>query len=282
MIRSFMISAQNKDAFEAASHIAKNSGLLRELYEDKTVEGLNRYENVQELLNAIKEYVDNPEVTEKSLGAFLQEIALVTDNDNDKKNNEEAVTLMTIHAAKGLEFKYVFIVGMEEDLFPSQMMLSSRADLEEERRLFYVALTRAEKRVYLTYALNRYRFGRLKTCEPSRFIEEIDPRFIRVNRTATPREAAGNGNYARNLVNGISKEPKRNFVQRTNYQPSTDFAPSDTSELVEGMKVEHPKFGFGTVTEMDIQGSQRKARVTFEEVGEKTLLLAFAKLKIHH
>ncbi len=280
MIHSFMISAQKKDAYEAAAHIAKNSGLLKDLYEDKTVEGLNRYENVQELLNAIKEYVDNPEVEEKSLGAFLQEIALVTDADNDK-NTDESVTLMTIHSAKGLEFKYVFIVGMEEDLFPSQMMLSSRADLEEERRLFYVALTRAEKRVYLSYALNRYRFGRLKNCEPSRFLEEIDPQYIRVNRTLNAKGPVATSNYAKNLVSGINQQQKRTIVRKTNYQPSLDFKPSDTSNLVEGMKVEHPKFGFGTVKQMDVLGSQRKARVVFDEVGEKTLLLAFAKLKIH-
>ena len=281
MIHSFMISAQKKDAYDAAAHIAKNSGLLKELYEDKTVEGLNRYENVQELLNAIKEYVDNPEIEEKSLGAFLQEIALVTDADDDKKDKEEAVTLMTIHSAKGLEFKYVFIVGMEEDLFPSQMMLSSRADLEEERRLFYVAITRAEKRVFLSYALNRYRFGRLKNCEPSRFLEEIDPQYIRVNRTISTKEAVGTTNYAKSLVSGVKQQQKRTFVRKTNYQQPIDFTPSDTSNLAEGMKVEHPKFGFGTVKQMDVQGSQRKARVEFEEVGEKTLLLAFAKLKIH-
>jgi len=281
-IRSFMISAQNKDAFEAASHIAKNSGLLKELYEDKTVEGLNRYENVQELLNALKEYVDNPDVAEKNLGGFLQEIALLTDNDDDKKDKDDAVTLMTIHSAKGLEFKMVFIVGMEEDLFPSQMMLSSRADLEEERRLFYVAITRAEKRVFLSYALNRYRFGRLKTCEPSRFLDEIDPQFIRQSRLVRSKVSGTNTNYARNLVNGINHQKKRTFVQKTSYQPSTDFKPSDTTNLIEGMKVEHPKFGFGTVTQMDIQGSQRKAKVDFDEVGEKTLLLAFAKLKIHN
>lgn len=281
MIHSFMISAQKKDAYEAASHIAKNSGLLKDLYEDKTIEGLNRYDNVQELLNAIKEYVDNPEVEEKNLGAFLQEIALATDADDKKNDVEDAVTMMTIHSAKGLEFKYVFIVGMEEDLFPSQMMLSSRADLEEERRLFYVAITRAEKRVYLSYAVNRYRFGRLKNCEPSRFLEEIDPQFIRVNRTLSTKEPVGTSSYAKNLVSGINQQQKRPFVQKTNYQPSIDFAPSDTSKLVKGMKVEHPKFGFGTVKEMDIQGSQRKARVIFDQVGVKTLLLAFAKLKIH-
>ena len=133
----------------------------------------------------------------------------------------------------------------------------------------------------LSYALNRYRFGRLKNCEPSRFLEEIDPEYIRVNRTISTKEPVVTSNNAKNLVTGINREQKRNFVQKTNYQPSIDFKPSDTSNLIEGMKVEHPKFGFGTVKEMDIQGSQRKARVIFEEVGEKTLLLAFAKLKIH-
>jgi DNA helicase II / ATP-dependent DNA helicase PcrA len=181
MIKSFKIEAERKDAFDSASSIAKQSGLLKELYEDKTIEGLNRYENVQELLNAIKEYVDNLENEDKSLGAFLQEIALLTDEDQNK-DNQDTVTLMTIHSSKGLEFKYVFVVGMEEDLFPSQMMMQSREDLEEERRLFYVAATRAMEKLYLSYATTRYRYGRLLNCEPSRFLEEIDPLYIKVNK----------------------------------------------------------------------------------------------------
>ena len=132
--------------------------MLKELYDDKTVEGLNRFENVQELLNAIKEFVDDQEREDKSLASFLQDVALLTDEDRNN-NNEDTVTLMTIHMAKGLEFPYVYIVGLEEELFPSQMMLSSRADLEEERRLFYVAITRAEKKLHFSYALNRYRYG---------------------------------------------------------------------------------------------------------------------------
>ncbi|HKZ36485.1 MAG TPA: UvrD-helicase domain-containing protein, partial [Chryseolinea sp.] len=171
MIKRFGVEVEKKDAYDAAFEIAKGSGLLRELYEDKTVEGLSRYENVQELLNAIKEFVMDPERQEKSLGAFLQEVSLVTGQDEDKDKDPEKVTLMTIHMAKGLEFSNVYIVGLEEDLFPSQMMLSSRADLEEERRLFYVAITRAKKRLFLSYALTRYRFGRLKNCEPSRFLD---------------------------------------------------------------------------------------------------------------
>ncbi|MEX0883730.1 MAG: UvrD-helicase domain-containing protein, partial [Cyclobacteriaceae bacterium] len=186
MIKSFKIETERKDAFESASSIAKQSGLLKELYEDKTIEGLNRYENVQELLNAIKEYVDNLENEDKSLGAFLQEIALLTDEDQNKEN-QDTVTLMTIHSSKGLEFKYIFVVGMEEDLFPSQMMMQSREDLEEERRLFYVATTRAMEKLYLSYATTRYRYGRLLNCEPSRFLEEIDPTFIKVNKNLGSR-----------------------------------------------------------------------------------------------
>lgn len=282
MIKSFVISVNNKDAFEAASHIAKNSGLLKELYEDKTIEGLNRYENVQELLNAIKEFVDNPENEDKSLGAFLQEIALITDADT-KNTDEDSVTLMTIHGSKGLEFKNVYLVGMEEDLFPSQMMLSSRADLEEERRLFYVAVTRAESKLFLSYALSRYRFGRLKNCEPSRFLEEIDPNCIQISKQlGVNKELIRSSDYARKLVNSMkapsAPKPTNNMPA---YKPSVDFTPSDTSQLTAGMKVEHPKFGFGIVKAMDIQGANRKAKVDFENVGEKTLLLSFAKLKIH-
>lgn len=282
MIKSFSISVEKTDAFEAASLIAKNSGLLKELYEDKTIEGLNRYENVQELLNAIKEYVDNIENEDKSLGAFLQEIALITDVDT-KNSDEDSVTLMTIHGSKGLEFKNVYLVGMEEDLFPSQMMLSSRADLEEERRLFYVAITRAEQKLFLSYSLTRYRFGRLKNCEPSRFLEEIDPGYIKISKQiGGSREPAGNSDYARNLVNSMKAPVQQKVVKnQPAYKPSSDFVPSDTSQLVAGMKVEHPKFGFGTVKLMDIDGANRKATVEFENVGEKTLLLSFAKLKIH-
>jgi DNA helicase-2/ATP-dependent DNA helicase PcrA len=285
MIKRFAIETSRKDAYDAAFEIAKGSGLLRELNEDKTEEGLSRYENVQELLNAIKEYVDDPEKPDKSLGAFLQEVSLITGQDEDKDADPEKVTLMTIHMAKGLEFKYVYIVGMEEDLFPSQMMLSSRADLEEERRLFYVAITRAQKRVFLSYALTRYRFGRLKNCEPSRFIDDVDPAFIKVSTrfTGVGSIPVTTGNYARTLVNGIRKSvtsvpPTKN---KSAYKPPADFVPSDTTNLIAGMRVEHPKFGFGNVVALDTSGADRKARIQFDDFGEKTLLLSFAKLRIH-
>ncbi|MEX2335836.1 MAG: UvrD-helicase domain-containing protein [Fulvivirga sp.] len=283
LIKRFKHDIESKDAYEAASLIAKGSGIAKELFEDKTVEGLSRYENVQELLNAVKEYVDDPEKEDKSLGAFLQEIALVTGVDNDKDDDNEKVTLMTIHMAKGLEFKNIYIVGLEEDLFPSQMMLSSRADLEEERRLFYVAITRAEKKLFMSYALSRYRYGRLKNCEPSRFIDEIDPAYIKVNTKFSRTEASmPTNNYAKDFVSAMRKTTTSHPVaKKTNYKPSADFEPSDTTGLQTGMKVEHPKFGYGLVVEMDETGANRKAKVNFNDFGEKTLLLSFAKLKIH-
>lgn len=283
MIKSFMVIVGQKDAYESASYIAKQSGLLRELYEDKTIEGLSRYENVQELLNAIKEFVDNEENKEKSLGAFLQEVALITSVDEDKDDDEEKVTLMTIHMAKGLEFKHIYLVGMEEDLFPSQMMLSSRADLEEERRLFYVAITRAEHKLFLSYATSRYRFGRLKSCEPSRFLEEINPAYIRSSRKfhQQPLVPPNTMHYARSLVSGMKQNSQPVNNPAFTHQPSSDFSPSDTSVLMEGMKVEHPKFGFGKVVNIEMDGANRKAKVAFDNFGEKTLLLSFAKLKIH-
>ncbi len=290
LIKGCILAIEKKDAFEAATQIAKNSGLLKELYDDKTIEGRSRYENVQELLNGIKEFVDNPESEDKSMAAFLQEIALLTDADNQDKNDTDFVTLMTIHMAKGLEFKNVYLVGMEEDLFPSQMMLSSRDDLEEERRLFYVAITRAEQKLTMSYALTRYRFGTLKTCEPSRFLNEIDPDFIRVSQKFTSPVGGQSGSTgyvrqqgsqsARSFISNVKSTAPRTSPNTVVHRPSPNFRPSDTSRLAEGMKVEHPKFGFGTVTKMEIQGSNRKAHITFEKAGHKTLLLSFAKLRV--
>ncbi len=278
LIKSFRLIVEKNDAYESASQIAKNSGLLKELYEDKTIEGMNRYENTQELLNAIKEFTDDPKKEDKSFGAFLQDVALLTDEDRNQKT-DDAVTLMTIHMAKGLEFNYVCIMGLEEDLFPSQMMLNSREDLEEERRLFYVAITRAKKRLFLSYALNRYRFGRLKNCEPSRFLAEVDHSFIKMNRKFSSGDPVSpGGNYV--TKNFVNKGSTKRFANQIYHKPSLDFKPSDISNLNEGMKVEHPKFGFGVVTSIDRQGSGKKAKVVFEKAGEKTLLLSFAKLRI--
>ena len=282
LIKSFAIEVERKDAFEAATSMAKQSGLLRDLYEDKTIEGLNRYENVQELLNAIKEYVDNPENEDKSLGAFMQEIALLTDNDRDK-DSSDAVTMMTIHSSKGLEFKQVFVVGMEEDLFPSQMMMQSREDLEEERRLFYVATTRAMDKLYLTYALTRYRYGRLLNCEPSRFLEEVDPSCLKVNKRMTTALAGALRNESsegKNGFIGLKKPASRPGTTAKVHSPSPDFKPSNTNNLSEGNLVEHPKFGYGKVMKMEVEGINKKATIQFDNFGEKTLLLSFAKLRI--
>ena len=281
LIKNFKLAIKNKDGYESASIIAKNSGLLKELYDDKTVEGLSRFENVQELLNAIKEFVDDQDREDKSLAAFLQDVALLTDEDRNK-NNEDTVTLMTIHMAKGLEFPYVYIVGIEEELFPSQMMLSSRADLEEERRLFYVAITRAEKKLHLSYALNRYRYGRLKNCEPSRFLQEIDPNLIHVNRKFVSETAVPSSNpqYARNFIKQNSNTAPGKAKKVLDHKPSADFKPSDVSDLGSGMKVEHPKFGFGKVIDVEINGTSKKANIDFDVHGQKTLLLSFAKLRI--
>ena len=251
------------------------------MYEDKTVEGLSRYENVQELLNAIKEFVDNPDNEEKCLSSFLQSVSLLTNADEpDEDGDNDRVTIMTIHSAKGLEFKNVYVVGMEEDLFPSQMMLESRQDLEEERRLFYVAITRACNKLTLSYAESRYQWGRLKMCEPSRFLMEVDQRFLntsKTTRTIAQRETQPTPmGFLKNIT------PKASPVRpaQAAHSPSGDFKPSDTSGLTQGQRVEHPKFGFGVVSKMDINGTDRKATVLFDGVGEKTLLLSFAKLRI--
>jgi DNA helicase II / ATP-dependent DNA helicase PcrA len=278
MIQQIAVELSQKNAYDIASQVAKRSGLLKELYEDKTVEGLGRYENVQELLSGIKEFTANAENEDVSLGAFLQEIALVTSADEVDQEHTDNVTLMTIHAAKGLEFAYVYIVGMEEELFPSQLMLGSQADLEEERRLFYVAITRAQKKVFLTYALSRYRFGRLKHCEPSRFLAEIDPAYLQTS-TQWFSQGTDNASYAHQLVRRIAKNPQQT-TRHLRPTMSPDFYPSDTTHIEVGMQVEHPKFGRGAVRQLDISNAARRAKIYFADFGEKTLLLSFAKLKI--
>ncbi|MHA7877360.1 MAG: ATP-dependent helicase [Bacteroidota bacterium] len=275
MIQHITTELSQKDAYDIANHIAKRSGLLKALYADKTVEGLGRYENVQELLNGIKEFTTNAENEDVSLAAFLQEVALLTNADEVDRESTDKITLMTIHTAKGLEFAYVYIVGMEEELFPSQMMLESQADLEEERRLFYVAVTRAQKKVFLTYALSRYRFGRLKHCEPSRFIAEIDPTYLQPGGEQF-FQTTDHPSYAHRLVRRISRELSKNPHPAV----PTDFQPSDITQIKVGMQVEHPKFGLGTVRLLDISATSRKATVDFVNFGEKVLLLNFAKIRI--
>ena len=272
LMSSFKNFAKSNDAYSSASHIASNSGLLKELWDDRSIEGISRYENVQELLNSIKEYVDNEENKEKSLDNFLQEISLMTDQDQEENQDDEYVSLMTIHMAKGLEFPVVFIVGVEEDLFPSQMMISSREDLEEERRLFYVAITRAMKKLYITYSKTRYRYGLLKDCEKSRFIKEISPIYIDGEIK----------NINKSFVKNVIREKTRNLspIKKVIENKNSEFKSSSISDLKVGLKVKHPNFGFGEILMIDTDNNQNKAVVKFKTVGEKTLLLNFAKLEI--
>jgi DNA helicase-2/ATP-dependent DNA helicase PcrA len=294
MIQSFQVIARNQSAYEAALHIAQHSGVLKDLYEDKSVEGLNRYENIQELLNGIKEFSEREDIEEKGLDVFMQDIALLTNDDNDKNKDADTVSLMTIHSSKGLEFPQVYVVGLEENLFPSQMSLNSRSDLEEERRLFYVAVTRAESKLHISYATSRFKFGTLINCEPSRFLDEIDAKYLELDYTAKP--ASGNNPFFDDERKAWSRDKQPDTFSRPKpaaaapvkttsilakaHVPSANFKPSDTSGLQVGMEVEHERFGFGKVLALEGNKPDIKATIFFKEIGQKQLLLKFAKLYI--
>ncbi|MBS1524977.1 MAG: exodeoxyribonuclease V subunit gamma [Bacteroidetes bacterium] len=292
MIQSFQVITKTMSAYDAALHIAQHSGILKDLYEDKSVEGLNRYENIQELLNGIKEFSEREDIEDRSLEVFMQDVALLTNDDKDNDPDADTVSLMTIHSAKGLEFPHVFVVGLEENLFPSQMSLNSRSDLEEERRLFYVAVTRAETRLTISYATSRFKFGTLISCEPSRFLDEIDARYLELDFTAKP--AASNSTFfddERNAWNkrgdsfskprpAVSSPVKTTSILAKAHVPTPGFAPSDTSNLQVGMEVEHERFGFGKVLSLEGNKPDIKATIFFKEIGQKQLLLKFAKLRI--
>ncbi len=292
MIQSFQVITKTMPAYEAAQHIAQHSGLLKDLYEDKSVEGLNRYENIQELLNGIKEFSEREDIEEKGLDVFMQDVALLTNDDNDKNKDADTVSLMTIHSSKGLEFPQVYVVGLEENLFPSQMSLNSRTDLEEERRLFYVATTRAESKLTLSYATSRFKFGTLINCEPSRFLDEIDAQYLELDFSAKPQAAQSSffsdereAWSTRSKNSETFSKPKPQPVKTTAmlakaHIPSPNFAPSDTSNLQVGMEVEHERFGFGKVISLEGNKPDVKATIFFKEIGQKQLLLKFAKLSI--
>jgi len=289
MIQSFQVITKTLTAYEAALHIAQHSGLLKDLYADKSIEGLNRYENIQELLNGIKEFSEREDIEEKGLDIFMQDVALLTNDDNDKNKDADTVSLMTIHSSKGLEFPQVHVVGLEENLFPSQMSLNSRSDLEEERRLFYVATTRAENKLTLSYATSRFKFGTLINCEPSRFLDEIDAKYLELDFSAKP--ASGGSSFFDDEREAWSRKtdtfskPKPAVVKTTSilakaHVPSPGFTPSDTSNLQVGMEVEHERFGFGKVISLEGNKPDVKATIFFKEIGQKQLLLKFAKLSI--
>ncbi|MFZ9331825.1 MAG: ATP-dependent helicase [Chitinophagaceae bacterium] len=339
MIRSFASMLQKSNAYDVAFHVGKQTGLVKELFNDKSTEGVQRYENVQELLNSIKEWVDDkqnraqidedgvlldvdketvnrqpstdnqleepiparPLREDVLLSAYLQQITLLTDAD-DKDEHADTVKLMTIHAAKGLEFSCVFAVGLEEMLFPNAMSINTREELEEERRLFYVVITRAKQKLWISYANTRYKFGQVVQNDPSRFINELPEDHL-------DRSYAGGG--FRNQPSSSAAERMRgwgqtNTIQQTSFfdqpkktnerpgympppssvtkpvvhQPSAGFKPSDTSDLREGQKVEHQKFGFGLVLKMEGAAHNPIATIKFDLNGEKKIMLNYAKLRI--
>ncbi len=355
MIRSFNSMLKNNTAYDVAFHVGKQTGLVKELFIDKSSEGVQRYENVQELLNSIKEWVDDkqnrsqidedgvvmeeqptfetekvrpaneiefpeePEALENTaeesipdrpiredvlLSAYLQQISLLTDSDQ-KDEHADTIKMMTIHAAKGLEFSCVFAVGLEEMLFPSAMSINTREELEEERRLFYVVITRAKKRLWITYANTRYKFGQVVQNEPSRFIKElpedsIDRTFAGGgfrNQSASPTSASekmrgwGTQQNTGAGKNSFYTEPKKQ-PEKPGYlpvtpvnkpvihQPSADFVASDTTDLQAGQKVEHQKFGFGEVLKMEGAAHNPIATIKFDLNGEKKIMLNYAKLRI--
>lgn len=289
MIKGFGIMAQGKNAFETAEHILKHSGLIKELNEDKTVEGISRIENINELMNGIKSFVeDDTAENEKTLAEYIKDIALLTDADEKENDDNDKVKLMTIHAAKGLEFPVVFVVGLEENLFPSQLSLNSRTELEEERRLFYVGVTRAEEKLNLSFATSRFKYGNIQFSEPSRFLYEIDPSLYHMDIRMLTATALNNpaakvpGQSAVSTSKPLTSVTSR-IVPKTpasNYVADSDFVPDDTSALAPGMKVIHQRFGPGEVIHLEGSGDNRKATVKFADVGDKQLVLKFAKIKI--
>ncbi|WP_245605266.1 ATP-dependent helicase [Thermonema rossianum] len=280
MIEAFRLMIQERDAYEVATEVVRRSGLLKEYYEDKSVEGIVRYENIQEFLNGVQAFVQDPNREDKSLSAFLQEVALLTSVD-EAEDDEEAVSLMTVHGAKGLEFRQVYVVGMEEELFPSYISSGTAEELEEERRLFYVAMTRAKERLTLSFAKKRYIYGNLKDRTPSRFLQEIPPAYL--DWRGSMASSRPNGDDTKAHLASAIRQYKQNQMppKATSYRPPADFQPSDIGLVVEGARVEHKKFGFGRVLTVEGSGDGKKATIQFDEVGQKTLLLKFAKLRVH-
>ncbi len=306
MIRSFQIEMESKNAFEITDAVLKKTRLIKDIELEGTPEAISRVENVQELLNGIKDFIEvqKEKEEEASLSYFLEDVALATDFDNEK-DDIPRVSLMTIHLSKGLEFPYVFIVGLEENLFPSAMSMNTRSEIEEERRLFYVAITRAEKQVFLSYAQSRYRWGKLIDCEPSRFLEEIDEKYLKY---ITPKKSIVQSNkfIDQNIFDdipqhkirfkkpvqrviqkskarkndSIKNEPPKNLKKLTTTITGKDKTNLFDNNLTVGNIVEHAKFGRGEVIHLEGNGNNKKAEIKFESGNTKKLLLQFAKLNI--
>lgn len=319
MMQEFMQQVSRENAYELARQIASKCGIIKELYHDKTPEGISRYENIQELLNGIKEFTeqDDQETENLTLDNFLQEVSLLTNEDTDDEEDNEKVSLMTIHSSKGLEFEYIYLVGLEENLFPSEMSSKNPRDLEEERRLFYVAVTRAKKHLTISCARNRYRWGQLISPTPSRFISEIDSKFVNLPDAFieeycgaeetfdyTPNRGVNNKYFSKQTTNQRNLENFETMRKNSNTETMTfdpvptnrklkkikenskkpkvnsNFQPSDAQKIQVGMQVEHQRFGFGKVLNLDGTYPNVKATIFFHHAGQKQLLLKFAKLKI--
>ena len=302
MIKSFQVINESQDAFYLAEHVTKKTGLVQELKKDGTPEGIARIENIEELLNGIKDFTEGQKEVDGARGAlseFLEDVALATDLDKDT-GDDDRVALMTIHLAKGLEFPYVFVVGMEEDLFPSAMSMNTRSELEEERRLFYVALTRAEHQAYLTYAQSRYRWGKLTDSEPSRFIEEIKDEYLEyinpIDKGYTYKPSIdidifGDIDKSKlRLTKPIAGTPPKKYGDEPvvynirKLKPVSSQAPTNSnlfdSKLAIGNLVMHERFGKGQILNLEGVGADKKAEIKFDVGGIKKLLLRFAKLDV--
>lgn len=287
MIQGFSNDLQNVDAYTLAHRIAEESGMIDDLKDGKSAENISKYENLQEILNGVKEFSENDENTgANKLTDYLEKIALLTDIDEERTDeNRDMVTLMTVHSSKGLEFPHIYIVGLEETLFPSSMSAITDQDTEEERRLFYVALTRAEVTATLTYATSRRKWGKLNTCTPSRFIAEIDPQYVHLPDSISPQAQQSRleafGEKLNNKFSGFQRSmPPKARPTETPLKKATNFVADPPEKLLVHMTVEHEKFGIGTIVKMEGTPPNAKALVEFKDSGSKNLLLKFAKLRI--
>ena len=312
LISAFITDAAEKNAYEIGADIIRQSGIINDVCQDSSPENLSRKENIEELVNGMSDFCaqrqeeGNPNVL---LGDFLSEVSLLTDQDSDKDGDDEKITLMTVHSAKGLEFKNVFVVGMEENLFPSGMVGDSPRALEEERRLFYVAITRAEEHCFLSYAKTRFRYGKMEFGSPSRFLKDIDVRFLRLPQDAgmfrrVEEEAAA---FRRENARGfapdkedapyggkerVSVRPKQQIIAPTvprnlkrvapsaNTASTSPSAGASANRVQQGQLIEHERFGLGEVLKVEGEGDNAKATIRFKNAGDKQLLLRFARFKV--
>ncbi len=292
LIKDIDKAGEENDVKTLIDYILDKTGITREMSADKSPDGINRYQNVQEFINAVQDYIDNKEKEGEPAGldTFLEEIALATDQDNEK-NDKNTVTLMTIHASKGLEFKVVFIVGVEEGIFPGIRSITEPKLLEEERRLFYVAITRCEENLFISFAKKRMQWGRVRDANPSRFINELDTQFVNWQKIDDQKTDSFDNsqdfdNFAGANINFDSpkidnqKTRKLEFIGKTEANKIVKKQTDETTGISVGMIVKHNKFGVGTVLQLEGTGANTKALVDFQAVGKKNLLLKFAKLNI--